>query len=162
MIYSIDTSSLLGAWVRHYPPDVMPGLWKEMERLAQARAIFASIEVLNELKRKDDDVARWAGNHRNMFVEPEKQVQDEVKIIVSRFPGLSNLDTGKSVADPWVIALAKVHHGVVVTEEEPSRSPDKKPHIPDVCDYLGIEWMSVLQFIRAQKWVFELKSGSQH
>ena len=158
MIYSIDTSSLIGAWVRLYPPDVMPGFWKEMERLARTKAVFASIEVLNELKRKDDDVAKWAGQHKNMFVEPEKQVQDEMKMIVSRFPGLSNLDTGKSVADPWVIALAKVHHGVVVTEEEPSQNPGKKPHIPDVCNLLEIECMNVLQFIRAQKWVFELKS----
>jgi hypothetical protein len=137
----------------------MPGFWKEIERLAQIRAVFASMEVLNELKRMDDDLAKWAGQHKNMFVEPEKQVQAEMKIIVSRFLGLSNLDGGKSVADPWVIALAKVHHGVVVTEEGPSRSPGTKPHIPDVCNSLGIKCMSALQFIRAQKWIFELKSS---
>lgn len=158
MIYSIDTSFLIGAWVRHYPPDVMPGFWREIEHLAQIRAIFASTEVLTELKRMDDDVTKWAGRHRNMFVEPEKQVQDEMKIIVNRFPGLSNLNAGKSVADPWVIALAKVHHGIVVTEEGPSKNPGGKPHIPDVCNSLGIECISALQFIRAQEWVFDLRS----
>jgi hypothetical protein len=160
LIYSIDTSFLIGAWVRHYPPDVMPGFWREMEHLTRVRAVFASVEVLYELKRMDDDLAKWAGQHRNMFVEPEKQVQDEMKMIVGQFPGLSNFDAGESVADPWVIALARVHHGVVVTEEGPSKSPGKKPHIPDVCDSLGIKCMNVLQFIRAQKWVFELKNTS--
>lgn len=158
MIYSIDTNFLIGAWVRHYPPDVMPGFWKELEHLAQIKAVFASIEVFNELKRIDDGISKWAGQHKSMFVEPEKQVQDEMKTIMNRFPGLSNLDAGKSVADPWVIALAKVHHGIVVTEEGPSKNPGKKPHIPDVCNSLKIECMSALEFIRAQKWVFELKS----
>ncbi|MCX6097359.1 MAG: DUF4411 family protein [Caldiserica bacterium] len=156
MIYSIDTNFLIGAWVRHYPPDVMPGFWKELEHLAQIKAVFASIEVFNELKRMDDGISKWARQHKSMFVEPEKQVQDEMKMIMNRFPGLSNLDAGRSVADPWVIALAKVHGGVVVTEEK--RHPGKQPHIPDVCDSLGIICMDILQFIRAQKWVFELKS----
>jgi len=56
-------------------------------------------------------------------------------------------------ADPFVIALARVHGGVVVTEETQSRNLTK-PKIPDVCDSMGVPWLNLMGFVQEQGWVF--------
>ncbi len=37
MPYVFDTSSLIGAWFRTYPPDLFPHLWENMDGLARSR-----------------------------------------------------------------------------------------------------------------------------
>jgi hypothetical protein len=54
--YSIDTSAILDAWTRYYPPDVMPGLWKQLEELVDNGQLLATEEVLYELEKKEDNV----------------------------------------------------------------------------------------------------------
>jgi len=151
MIYSVDTSALMGSWIRHYPPDVMPDFWEKIEGLVTRKVVFASIEVLRELDEKDDSIAKWGRQHKAMFLEADPQVQEEVGNIVDRFPGL--LAGGRSRGDPWVIAMAKVHKSAVLTEEGHSPSL-RRPHIPDVCDALQIKCINVLDFMRAQGWKF--------
>jgi len=41
----------------------------------------------------------------------------------------------------------------VVTEETLSGNLDK-PRIPDVCDALGVRWLNLIGFVRAQGWSF--------
>jgi hypothetical protein len=50
-LYSIDTSTLVAAWLERYPPDVFPGFWKAMELAVNSGDIVASTEVLREVKR---------------------------------------------------------------------------------------------------------------
>lgn len=49
MPYVFDTSALVGAWVRTYPPDVFPGLWEDLDALARQGGLLAPEEVLGEL-----------------------------------------------------------------------------------------------------------------
>jgi predicted nucleic acid-binding protein len=73
--YSIDTSAILDAWTRYYPPDVMPGLWKQLEELVDNGQLLATEEVLYELEKKEDNVYKWAKIHRNMFVPTSEKIQ---------------------------------------------------------------------------------------
>jgi hypothetical protein len=66
---------------------------------------------------------------------------------------LIGIGSGRSGADPFVIALAMVHGGTVVTEETLSRNLTK-PRIPDVCDAMGIPRLNLLGFVQAPSWVF--------
>ncbi|MEU5872163.1 DUF4411 family protein [Glycomyces sp. NPDC047369] len=59
----------------------------------------------------------------------------------------------RSGADPFVIGFAKARSGTVVTEEHPTGRLDK-PHIPDVCDALGIPCLNLVQFVTEQGWHF--------
>jgi hypothetical protein len=67
--------------------------------------------------------------------------------------GLVNTQRNRSMADPWVIALAQVNGCTVVTGEVPSDDL-KRPKIPDVCRALGIPCSSLLQLFRKEGWVF--------
>ena len=59
MAFSLDTSGLLDAWVRHYPPDVFPAIWALMDDAASKGEIVVIDEVLREVERKDDGLVEW-------------------------------------------------------------------------------------------------------
>ena len=152
MKYSIDTSAILEAWRRYYPPDVFPPVWRKLDELIDQGTLIATEEVLHELERKDDEVYEWA-QQRNMFVPTDEAIQLAVTDVLRNHPKLINQRESRSGADPFVIALAQVEGCAVLTAEKPTRS-SKRPNIPDVCDALGIPWLTILQLFRNEGWVF--------
>jgi len=154
MKYSIDTSALLDGWHRYYPPDIFPPLWAKLEALIRAGDLRATEEVLQELLRKDDEVAEWATKNRELFVPVDEEIQLALAEILGRFDRLVNTQRNRSMADPWVIALAKVHEATVVTGEVPSGNLSR-PKIPDVCQELEIPCMNLLRLFREERWVFQ-------
>ena len=151
--YSIDTSSLLEAWERSYPPDHFPALWGKLQELIQEHRLYASEEVCVELEKKQGDVYRWARKQQGFLIETDPDIATEVNRILGLPVAIQFVDTskGRHAADPFVIAVASLHGHVVVTEETNSL---KHPKIPDVCNYLGIEHLDVLSLIRRERWVF--------
>ena len=153
MIYSIDTSALLDGWVRYYPPDIFPSLWTNLEFLIDTQKLIAIEEVLVELKKKDDEVYKWAYKHHHMFMPIDNQIQTAVSNILNDYERLVDTSKNRSTCDPFVIALAQVTGCVVVTGERATGNL-KKPRIPDVCVELGIESINLLQLIRKEGWIF--------
>ncbi len=58
---------------------------------------------------------------------------------------------GQYVADPWVVACAKVCNGIVVTEEAVKEHAAK---IPNVCSHFKIEFTDVRGFLDRNGWKF--------
>jgi len=50
--YSVDTSALLDAWVRYYPPDVFDTLWSRLDGLVVRGHLLAIDEVQRELEKR--------------------------------------------------------------------------------------------------------------
>ncbi len=153
MKYSVDTSALLDGWTRYYPPDVFPRVWERLDELISKEVLIASEEVLIELKRKDDPIYEWARERESMFRPIDTEIQETVLEILGVHKKLIDERKGRSGADPFVIALAKVQECAVLTGEKPSNSPNR-PKIPDVCNAIGIRWLDMLQLFRDQKWTF--------
>lgn len=107
--------------------------------------------VRDELSARDDEVHQWARDQTNLFVPLTRDVQLAVRDVLAEHQRM--IGSGRSGADPFVIALALAHNGVVVTEETLSRSLTK-PKIPDVCDAMGVRRLTLLQFVLEQGWVF--------
>lgn len=152
-IYCIDSSSLIGAWVRHYPPKAFPGVWVKFEELIAVGRLRAPDEVGNEIEKKEDDLKKWAKSQNSLFVPLDFTQATEVKRILTAFPLLVDSSRGRSGGDPFVIALAKLHNHTVVTQEARTNSP-KKPRIPDVCEYYRIPYLTVLEMILREGWTF--------
>ena len=153
--YCIDTSSLLHAWFRAYPPKRFGSLWAALDRLIDEGRLVASVEVFHELKKKDDDVFAWAKVRKDtMFREIDDDVQNEVVRIMQVYPKLVDTGKGKSGGDPFVIAqaLAAKPRLVVITQEA-GGSADK-PKIPFVCDQEGIRHINLLTLIEEEDWSF--------
>lgn len=153
MKYSIDTSAILDAWVRYYPPDVMPGLWEKIGELIQSGKLIATKEVLIELSKKDDEVYKWAKDNNRMFREIDEGIQITVTQILKDYMRLVDTRKNRSMADPFVIGLAINEKCTVVSGEKPTNNLEK-PNIPDVCNALGIPCITILELCREQNWKF--------
>ena len=155
MAYSLDSSVLITAWRRNYPPEVFPTLWSNLASLIDSGSIVASIEVRTELERKDDEVLAWTKLREHMYVPIDEETQTRVVAILQRFPRLIDTRRNRSGADPWVIALAQVRNLIVVTFEEKSNSATR-PKIPDVCDGMpsSVPYLNLVQLAQREGWSF--------
>lgn len=151
--YSFDTSSLLNGRRDLVPPSTLPTLWANIEAMIEAGKIRCVDLVRDELSARDDEVLQWAKDQSGLFVPLTRDVQLAVRAVLAQHPRLIGVGSGRSGADPFVIALARAHGGLVVTEETLSRSPTK-PKIPDVCDAMGVRRLTLMQFVQKQGWVF--------
>jgi hypothetical protein len=151
MAYSIDTSAFLDAWVRNYPVDVFPTIWQQMDGAARDGTLMASDEVLRELERKEDGAHAWIKARQEMLIALDPEVERHVRNIMQRFPRLVDTKKGRSIGDPFVIAVAQVRNLTVITAEN-ATGKREVPRIPDVCDDFGIRWIRLLEFFREQKW----------
>jgi len=150
--YSIDTSALLEAYVRRYPPDVIPGLWDDkFDQLIEAGLLVAAYDVLEDLSKRDDGIYQWAKQREQMFIDLD-QYEPQLKQIMAEYPRLVDTKTGKSGSDPMVIALAHAQDLTVVSQE--GIGSKNSPKIPYVCNELDIRHVDVLALIREQKWKF--------
>lgn len=151
--YVFDTSSLIGAWVRTYPPDSFPVVWDRMDGLASTGRLLVPEEVFEELKAQDDELLAWVKARSSAIVIPtSRAVMLEARAVLSDHEGLTKAGTGRGKADPFVIALARLRDCPVVTQEQGGTAT--KPRIPFVCKGRGIACMSTLDVIRAEGWKF--------
>ncbi len=152
--YCIDTCALIDLWRRHYPPDVFPGLWEDIERLVNQGRLIAPREVLEELRGVDDEILEWAKRHGKMFLALDEDQLREVTTILEDFPRLIDPNKETPEADPFLIALAGTRKWTVVTSERARTSPDGRPKVPDVCKSRGVECISLIEFFREHGWKY--------
>ena len=94
------------------------------------------------------------GLKRYLLSKVDEPVQNAFRRIQSDYPNLMHIKTGKSLADPWAIALAmQFQRGIVVTEEQPAGNL-QGPKIPDVCKDLEIECINIAGLVTKENWVF--------
>jgi hypothetical protein len=151
-VYCIDTSSLIGAFVRHYPQSSFPGFWREFEQLIDAGRVFSPRAVYDELKDRNDDLTAWAKNHDTIFLPPSVDTMVFVGNIGVHFPQTLTTTIAANKADPWLVAFGAVKSWTVVTEERGSSR--EIPTIPQMCRRYGVQCVALVDVIKAEKWVF--------
>lgn len=152
--YSIDSSALIHGWQRAYPPKNFGPVWGRLSELTNAGRLRMSIEVLNELQKKEDELFAWCKEQAGLCVEIDDQIQAAMVQIMGRYPKLVDTAKGKSGADPFVIALAASHNPVLTVVSEERGGSEKKPRIPYVCQQHDIRCITLLQLIQEQDWQF--------
>jgi hypothetical protein len=154
-LFSIDSSSLIHAWNRAYRVKNFPTFWKNLEEAIVSGIVVASVEVLNELAKKDDGVHAWCkGLAHNLCVDLDDEQQEHLQHIMGEYPRLVDTVKGKSGGDPFVIAVAMLRPKqiAVVTEEDFGKKDS--PRIPDVCRAENIRCLKLVDFIENRGWAF--------
>lgn len=151
--YSFDTSAILNGRRDLFRPTVFQTLWVQIEGAIADGQIRSVDEVQRELARRDDDARQWADAQGGLFVPLELPIQQSAVQILNVHPRLVSQGGRRSAADPFVIALAMVRNGTVVTEET-ARGNLTSPRIPDVCGDLGVPCLNLMEYIEAQGWTF--------
>jgi hypothetical protein len=151
--YSADSSALIHGWRRIYRPKNFGFVWAKLGALIEEGRLKASIEVYNDLEKKDDELFKWCKERRDkLVVDIDDNVQTHVTRIMKAYPRLVDTVKGRSGSDPFVIALAATTNPTmtVVTEEFAG-----KVRIPDVCNGEKIDNCGLADLIEREGWTFQ-------
>lgn len=156
MIYVFDTSSIRS--LQHFYPSVFKTIWDGLDGLVQQQNLVSTREVWNELGRQNvsADVLAWAKQNKQIFTTPNAaELQFVAQIFqIQHFQSLIGEQQrlkGMPVADPFVIACAKIKGGTVVTEEQ---LKPKAAKIPNVCAHFNVPCIDLEGFMQQQGWNF--------
>ncbi|MBF0473143.1 MAG: DUF4411 family protein [Nitrospirae bacterium] len=159
MVYIFDTSSLLT--LQNYYPDQFPSFWIVFNNFVQNNKILSVKEAFGEIDERitKPHLFNWCKLNKNIFLIPD---EDETIFLadifkVPRFLDLVNQKSrlrNKPIADPFIIASAKIKNGCVVTEESKKIKTLDAPRIPNVCDYFNINYMNLEGFMVKEGWKF--------
>ena len=142
---------------RHYPVDVFSGLVGRVGGLVRSRRLFPPALVREEIENVGTTgLSQWASDNAAIFV-PTGDLLREAQTIQGQFPGFLDPKAEFEEADAYVIALARLRDGTVITEETPAaqkRNPRRTHFIPDVCRDLGIPCINLLGLMRREGWQF--------
>lgn len=154
--YCFDTSAFVESWRRHYPPDIFPSLWEELENMIASNRIIVSKEVEKELMNGNDELKEWFKTNNSCVKQYTSEQLELVRDIVGKFPKASDYNRTKPFhADPFVVALAKLEDAVVVTFEGNNGNPDN-PRIPFVCKSYDVECCNMITFFQKEGLAFRL------
>lgn len=149
--YVVDTS----IWIhigRNHPPDIFLSLWQRLDGAIATGHIVSPDEVLHEIERGEDILAATLGSRQGLFVPLDDAQMEAVAEVIRECRGLVNEEAERGRADPFVVALARVRHGTVVTREHPRRAPTAPFKIPDACATYGIPCLDWFGFLREIGW----------
>ena len=156
MIYVFDTSSL--SKLKHFFPGVFKSVWTDLDVLVQSGNLISTREVWNEIERGEVDkhTNDWLKQRKALFTTPAAtELQFVAQIFqISHFQSLIGEKqrlTGTPVADPFVIACAKIRKATVVTEE---RLKPNAAKIPNVCQHFSVPCIDLEVFMQQQGWSF--------
>ncbi len=156
MTYIFDTSTFIV--IGHYFPLSFPSFWQKLGAAVSAGQVLSVREVRRELdlRAAKPHLQKWVQDNSQIFVVP---TEEEGRFVAEIF-GVAHFQQligkrqrlkGTPVADPFVIAAAKVRGGCVVTEESFKKDAAK---IPNVCQHFGVKYMNLEEFMKAEGWSF--------
>ncbi len=160
MLYLLDADSLIRAKRAHYGFDFCPAWWDWLVS-AHAAGKAGSVErVKDELLDGNDELRDWARERRGGFFRP---VGEETIVALRRVAAwiaeqeytAQAVHAFTQVADYFLVGEALAGKHLVVTHEVRSTST-RKIKIPDVCEGLGIDWLTPFEMLRREKARFVL------
>ena len=135
-----------------------PSFWLKMDEYINKGIILSVKEAYEEVTSGADqnEFLDWVQINKGIFTAPRL---DEAKFIAQMFATKNFKDMvrkkqlleGKPVADPFIIASAKIRNGVVVTEERGKKNSAK---IPTICEHFKIPVVNLEGFMTQEKWSF--------
>ncbi|WP_172136219.1 DUF4411 family protein [Adlercreutzia sp. ZJ473] len=159
--YLLDSNYWINAG-HHYPRDIFPSFWEEMESLVKSGGVVVHQTVLDELNRKDDEASAWMRSIGGYQVMPISEETFKKYLECCRWAedpsrgyerGAIDEFEESGRADAWICAEACASGLTIVTDEKPSNSA-KKIKIPDVCAAFGVSCISNFAFMRNEGFSF--------
>jgi hypothetical protein len=156
MKYIFDSGPLIDLF-RHYYPERFPSLWEKFHLLVSKGKIISVKEVYNEIEGKEDELAYWAKEQKDGLFLPSTPAELRFVTNIFKVPHFQVMIRkqerlqGKPVADPFVIARAKISDCPVVTTEI---FKDNAAQIPNVCKHFSIQCINLEGFMKQEGWTF--------
>jgi hypothetical protein len=164
-IFLVDSNSFITPARLYYAPQFFPSFWDFMgENLQNGKMVILDsvyAELTRGEKRKEngvdvikyDDLAMWLKAIPNLTPLSHKQksivagyaaIQQYITDCGFYLPNVQNTWRDESVADPWLVATAKVFGYTIISFEKPLNpqpgSKYKAIKIPDVCSVFQVKY----------------------
>ena len=157
MTYVFDSNSITG--LSFYFPNRFPTFWRLFEAEVETEQVISVREVYKELENHaymQQWLGDWLKQHKTNFRVP---TSDEMLFVGELFKvtpfqalvGEKQRLRGGPVADPFLIACAKICGGTVITQE--SRK-DGAARIPNVCEHFNVPCSNLEGFLAEKDWKF--------
>ena len=153
----LDTSVFVQAHRNYYACDICPGFWDLLDYFAQLGLILSIDRVRDEIFAPDepDELTGWAEQTPSgLFTSTSEQA------VVGAFKQMQAWSQGNAqfsaeakekfaeIADGWVVAYAKAHTAVVVTQEVYRADVKKRIPIPNVCQAFSVDCIDTFEMLR--------------
>ncbi|MFA7000007.1 MAG: PIN domain-containing protein [Candidatus Paceibacterota bacterium] len=152
-MYVFDTNVFISLDL--YYPNRFPTIWERIDSLADSGSLVSVREVRRELENNcsSEHVLNWIIQHRHIFHVPTNEECQIVAEIFKKkqylgFVKRNNLLKGMPVADPFIIAAAKVKGFCVVTQES---NKSKGARIPTACVDFDVDCIALEGFLEREK-----------
>lgn len=151
MLYLVDASSIIDAKDLYYVIDRVPEFWEWLVHHGEAGRIQIPAEIFDEISPGNDKtdpfyVWRKDSATSQALVLDEEVEPKQVRRVLDDGYGkkLTDDDLIQIGKDPFLIAyvLAGKDRVVVTSEKSKSNAKGKNRRIPDVCNDLGVRWIT--------------------
>jgi len=157
-MYVFDTNSLIVLF-NYFYVERFPSLWAQFDELIAAERIVSVREVYNEILaygNADSRLVQWAKKHRKLFAQPSIEEMEFVASVfsVAHFRAMIRRKQtleGRPVADPFLVAKAKLDKAMLVTQEQLRENAAK---IPNVCEHFKVQYTNLEGFMEIEGWQF--------
>jgi len=156
--YIIDANTFMEAARGYYSFDFAKPFWSKLPIYAANRQILSLDKVLDEINKGDDELKKWANSSfKSYFMDSQtSQVIQVYADLVNWADGQRQYhQTAKDQfmeddnADAWIIAFAKAHNCILITDEKSNPASQKRVLIPDVCDAFRVPYTDVFSMLRS-------------
>ena len=164
-MFLMDADVFITAKNRYYAFDICPGFWSSIIHYHRQKRIYSIDRVRNELLigRKTEDLVQWVTNTlpADFFLSVDDDnvasAYTEIMLWAQRHPRYFDYAKAKFAtgADGWLVAYAKVHNLIVVTNEESAPDSKREIKLPDVCDQFKVTYKDIFFALRELSIRFE-------
>jgi hypothetical protein len=164
LTYLLDTNTFIEAKNRYYRMPAFPGFWEWIDLQFASGQIQSIQMVFEEISRGGDELSDWLKDRKSRFIdvddEPTQAVFTEIAQCVVDHPDYteSNVANFLTVADPWLIAKAKILGATLVTHETMAPTGSKKVKIPNICRKFEVSVCNTFDMLAALEAQFVLKN----
>lgn len=165
--FYLDSDVFIAAKNSYYAFSICPGFWKSLIHHHAKGHVFSIDQAKRELLagRPTEDLVQWVRNDlpdefflatdSNQVVESYR----EIMLWIQRNPQYTDQAKVKfaTEADGWLVAYARVHMGIVVTNEQPRPNSQSRILLPDVCNQFKVDYHNTFTMLKELKVRFDWK-----
>ena len=145
----MNTNCFIEPWNKFYSYKSHRAYWNDfIIKEIKNNNLIVLEDVYFELERIDDNLLKWFKEEKinKKLTRTDEDLTRRVSQLLEKYPKLINSQTGRSVADPFLIEYAKREDITLITLEEKSGKIDK-PKIPDICEKEDVKCIDLYKYI---------------
>ena len=76
----------MNSWNRLYQIDMIPSIWEHVEVMLTSGRAVATIQVYDEIEKKDDELFGWCKERKELFTTIDEKHIEHLSSLMERYP----------------------------------------------------------------------------